>query len=417
MRIETFRMERMQCVFEKEVAFDLSESGVTPLSVSELLGGEPPENFLGTRLAYPRSDGSRELREHIAAWYPGATTENVTVVNGGAEANHAVLWTLLEASGRAAILLPNYMQAWGLARHWASAAAFHLRHDRREGRWALDVEGLRRAVTKKTRLVLVTNPNNPTGAVFTEKEMDEVVAAARRVGAWLVADEIYRGAEIAGETSPTFWGRYERTIITSGLSKAFGLPGLRTGWVVAPKKVIAEVWRRHDYLTLTPGMLSDVLGAIAMEPTRREAILARTRAILRRQLPDLERWVAGRDGIFEWVPPRAGAIAFLPYRLPISPSALALRVRREQSVLIVPGDMLGGGRAIRFGFGYDLERLREGLARVGRVLEAVAREHRPARRATADSAPSRTRGTRAPSAPNRATAPPPDRGGRSRRTA
>ncbi|MGH9369049.1 MAG: aminotransferase class I/II-fold pyridoxal phosphate-dependent enzyme, partial [Thermoanaerobaculia bacterium] len=220
MRIETFRMERMQCVYEKEVACDLSESGVAPLTVSELLDGEPPERLLETRLAYPRSDGSRELRERIAAWYPGAVSENVTVVNGGAEANHAVLWALLEPGDNAAILLPNYMQAWGLARHWAKASAFRLRHDRRAGRFALDVEGLRRAVTKQTRVVLVTNPNNPTGAVFTEEEMDAVVEAARRVKAWLVADEIYRGAELSGGTSPTFWGRYEKTIVTSGLSKA-----------------------------------------------------------------------------------------------------------------------------------------------------------------------------------------------------
>ena len=235
MRIETFRMERMQCVYEKEVAYDLSESGVVPLSVQELLDGEPPERFLAPRLAYPRSDGSRELRERIAAWYSDATADNVTVVNGGAEANHAVLWSLLEPGRGAAILLPNYLQAWGLARHWADATAFRLRHDRAGKRWALDLDGLRKAVTKKTRVVLVTNPNNPTGAVFTEEEMDAVVAAARRVGAWLVADEIYRGAEVAGGTTPTFWGRYERTIVTSGLSKAFGLPGLRTGWVVAPK--------------------------------------------------------------------------------------------------------------------------------------------------------------------------------------
>ena len=390
MRIETFRMERMQCVYEKEVAFDLSESGVVPLSVAELLDGEPPERFLATRLGYPRSDGSRELRERIAAWYEGAGADNVTVVNGGAEANHAVLWSLLEPGKGAAILLPNYLQAWGLARHWATAAAFRLRHDRAGNRWALDLDGLRKAVTKKTRVVLVTNPNNPTGAVFTEEEMDAVVAAARRVGAWLVADEIYRGAELAGGTTPTFWGRYERTIVTSGLSKAFGLPGLRTGWVVAPKSAIAQIWRRHDYLTLTPGMLSDRLAAIAMEPKRREALLERTRGILRRQLPELEGWVARHADVFDWIPPRAGAIAFVPYRLPIAPTRLAERIRREQSVLVVPGDMLGGGRAIRFGFGYDIERLREGLARVERVVMALkgrtspGPERRP-RLAAADS--------------------------------
>jgi hypothetical protein len=379
MRIETFRMERMQCVYEKKVDYDLSESGVAPLSISDLLDGASPESVLTTKLSYPRSDGSRVLRERIAAWYPGATAENVTVVNGGAEANYAVLWTLLEPGSNAAIELPNYMQAWGLARHWASVRTFSLRHDGRARRWSLDVRALRKAVTPKTKVVLVTNPNNPTAAVLTPEEMDEVVAVARRVGAWLVADEIYRGAELEGGTTPTFWGRYEKTIVTSGLSKAFGMPGLRTGWVVAPKKAIAEIWRRHDYLTLTPGMLSDVLASIALEPDRREKIFARTRRILTQQLPVLENWIGERASIFEWVPPRAGAIAFVPYRLPISPSALVERVRTEQSVLLVPGDMMGGGRALRFGFGYDAGKLREGLARVARTLDALAEPRARAR--------------------------------------
>jgi hypothetical protein len=250
--------------------------------------------------------------------------------------------------------------------------------------------------------------------------MDAVVAAARRAGAWLVADEIYRGAELSGATTPTFWGRYEKTIVTSGLSKAFGMPGLRTGWIVAPKTVIGEVWRRHDYLTLTPGMLSDALAARALAPSRREALLERTRGVLRRQMPELAGWVARRPDRLDWIAPRAGAIALVPYRLPIAPSALAERIRREQSVLVVPGDMLGGGRALRLGFGYDVSRLREGLARVGRVLDALPaaapRGVRGTRAVRAGSATSRTRGTRALSARRRASATSPGPRRTARRT-
>jgi aspartate/methionine/tyrosine aminotransferase len=115
---------------------------------------------------------------------------------------------------------------------------------------------------------------------LTEDEMEVVVETARRAGAWIIADEIYRGAEVEGDTSPTFWGRYEKVVVTSGLSKAFALPGLRIGWVVAPEELIEQIWIHHDYLTLTPGLLSDRLGAISMEPVRREAILARTRRII-----------------------------------------------------------------------------------------------------------------------------------------
>jgi aspartate/methionine/tyrosine aminotransferase len=298
MRIDQFEMERMQSIHWHGVDYDLSESGVSPLTIGELMGeAVDPHEFLATRLAYPLSEGSAVTRERIAAWYPGATVENVTVVNGGSEANHLSLWTLLEPGDRLAFMVPNYMQGWGLGRHYSEGTdVFRLRLE--GDRWALDLDELERAVTEKTRVVMVCNPNNPTGHVFTEEEMSAVADAASRVGAWLVADEVYRGAEVgADETSPTFWGRYDKVVVTAGLSKAFALPGLRVGWAVAPTDLIESIWQHHDYTTLTPGIVSDELAAVAMEPTTRKWILARTRQILNRQLPRLEEWLQTHDDI------------------------------------------------------------------------------------------------------------------------
>jgi aspartate/methionine/tyrosine aminotransferase len=377
-RIELFRMERMQSLHWHRVEYDLSESGVTPLRVDELLGdGLDRRALLDTRLGYPLSEGSELLRERIAAWYEGADRENVTVVNGGSEANHLALWSLLEPGDRIALMLPNYMQAWGLGRHFAGRVdVFRLRL--RRGRWSLDLDELARAVTRRTRVVMVCNPNNPTGAVLDEAEMAGLVATARRAGAWLLADEIYRGAELsAGSPTPTFWGRYERAVVTSGLSKAFGLPGLRIGWVLGPKALIRDVWIRHDYTTLTPGMLSDRLAAAALEPSRREAILARTRSILQAQWPRLSAWLRTHEDLFAWAAPQAGAIALVRYRLPLGSTALADRIRREQSVLLVPGDTLGAGRSLRFGFGYDIDRTLAGLRRVDATLAKLKPGKRP----------------------------------------
>jgi len=378
MRIDLFRMERMQSLHWHRVEYDLSESGVSPLKVGELLGtvsgnGMTPADFLDTALGYPLSEGSELLRERVAAFTPGAARENVTVVNGGSEANHLVLWSLLEPRDRIAVMVPNYMQSWGLGRHYAGRVdTFSLRL--RKGRWALDLDGLARAVTRKTRVILVCNPDNPTGSVLDQEEMDAVVRTARRVGAWVVSDEIYRGAELAGDAlTPSFFGRYERVVVTGGLSKAFGLPGLRTGWAIGPPKLIEKVWIRHDYTTLTPGMLSDRLGAAALEPARRDLILARTRRIVRRQWPQLESWLRTHGDLFEWAPPRAGAIALARYRLPIGSAPLVDRIRRDHSVLLVPGDMLGAGRSLRFGFGYDIERTLRGLARVDECLASFAK--------------------------------------------
>jgi aspartate/methionine/tyrosine aminotransferase len=373
--IQTFDMERMQCLYEHEVEYNLSESGVQPLTIGELLQGEELERLLSTGLGYPHSNGSALLRERIAAFYPGAGPENVTVMNGGSEVNFIVLWTLLDRQGRLAFMVPNYMQGWGLGHHFgAGSDAFHLMVEERGGRrrWALDVDELRKVVSDQTSVILVTNPNNPTGAVLTSEEMAAVVDAADRVGAWLVADEIYRGAEVEGDTSPTFWGRYDKLVITSGLSKAFALPGLRLGWAIASPDLIERLWIHHDYTTLTPATLSERLGSVVLEPGRREEIFARTREIIRRNLPVLEEWIDAHGGLFDYIRPVAGAIAFLGYDLPIGSLELVDRIRAEQSVLVVPGEQFGMGNYLRIGFGSDVDLTVKGLERIGETLRELS---------------------------------------------
>lgn len=374
MRIDLFRMERTQCLFENEVEFNLSESGVLPLRVEELV--DDPEQFLSYSLKYPESDGSNELRDHIAKWY-GARRDEILVTNGGSEANFTALWGLLDPDDHAAIMLPNYLQSWGLSRAYsAKTTTFQLVEHKANNRWALDIESLRRAVTKKTKLIVVTNPNNPTGAVLNEEEMSELIRVARKANAWLLVDEIYRGAEVRDSITPTFWGRYDKLLITSGLSKAFGLPGLRIGWIVAPAKTIAQLCRYRDYTTLTPTFLSDRLARIVMEPARREQVLERTRTIIRRNLPRLESWIRSHRDILTYIPPVAGAITFFRYKLPISSAALFDRLRKERSVLITPGDHFGAGRYIRVGFGYDVDYTLRGLAQVDTTFEELKKKTR-----------------------------------------
>jgi aspartate/methionine/tyrosine aminotransferase len=270
------------------------------------------------------------------------------------------------------VMIPTYMQAWGLARAYGGRATAYRLVEKRRGlgnRWALDVASLHRAVTRKTRVIMVTNPNNPTGAVLTGEEMDEIVRVARSVGAWIVSDEVYRGAEVSSDTtSPTFWGRDKKVIVTAGLSKAFGLPGLRIGWILAPARQIESFCSYQDYTTLTPSMLSDRLARAAMEPRRREEILVRTRAIIRKNLPRVEEWIRGQGDLFEYIPPVAGAIALVKYRLPIGSVALFDRLRLEKSVLITPGAHFGIGKYVRIGYGYDVDKTLAGLARVTELV-------------------------------------------------
>jgi len=314
MKLEQFQMERMQSTWENLVRYNLSESGVHPATIGELIP-DPAERdqLLGTELGYSQSNGTPELRRSIAAIYPGAAEENIIATVGTAEANFLISWLLTEPGDEVVMMLPNYMQLWGLVR--AFGAELKPLPLIEELEWAPDLDALDRAVTPRTKLIALCNPNNPTGAILTEQEMERIVDAARRVGAWIVADEVYRGAELQRNETESFWGRYEKVIITSGLSKAYGLPGLRIGWIASTPELVANAWSYHDYTTIGPGPASDMLARVALRPENRAKFLSRTRSILNANYPIIREWAEANDLLF--VPPHAGAIAYLRYHLDI----------------------------------------------------------------------------------------------------
>jgi aspartate/methionine/tyrosine aminotransferase len=376
MKIELFAMERMQSTWENLVEFNLSESGVHPMRVADLFDTEAErQDLLQQEICYTQSNGTIELRERIAAMYPGATIDHVEVTNGGSEANFVVSWKLLEPGDEVVMMVPNYGQTLGLAR--AFAGTMHdwpLVADYREGRWRPDLDRLASLVNARTKLIVICNPNNPTGARIRAAELDAIAEIAGRHGAWVLSDEIYRGAEVDGQETPSMWGRYGRTIVTSGLSKAYGLPGLRIGWIVGPAPIVASTWSYHDYTSIAPGALSDRLARVALTPERRAKILDRTRAIIRKNLPVTIDWLSSHGDQFQYIPPEAGAIVYVRYTLPVNSTALVNRLRDEKSVLIVPGDHFGMDGYLRIGTGSDTGYLRTGLDRLHALLTGLAAE-------------------------------------------
>jgi aspartate/methionine/tyrosine aminotransferase len=371
MKIEPFAMERMQSTYENEVELNLSESGVHPMRLSELLEDDGSrEALLEQQLVYPQSNGTVALREAISAMYPGAGVDHVEVTNGGSEANFVSVWTLVEPGDEVVLMVPNYMQTYGLARGFGGLVReWPLKEI--GGRWRVDLAHLETLVGSRTRLIIICNPNNPTGARLEAPELDGIARIAARHGSWILSDEIYRGAELDGVEAPSMWGRYDRLVITSGLSKAYGLPGLRIGWLVAPPDFVLSCWSRHDYTTISAGTLSDRLATVALEPERRKRILSRTRAILLQNLPLISEWLAAQPSRFSFVPPEAGAIVYTRYKAAINSTELVTRLRETRSVLIVPGDHFGMDGYLRIGFGPESGYLLEGLSRLKELLESL----------------------------------------------
>ena len=372
MKLEQFAMERMQSTYENLVEFNLSESGVRPLTPRELIEDATGlDGLLDQPLVYTQSNGTVDLRRTIATMYPGSGIENIEVTNGGSEANFITTFNLVEPGDDVVMLVPNYMQTWGLSRAFGGTIReWKLVEDHAAGKWRADLAALDALVTSRTKLIVICNPNNPTGARLTASDLDAVARAADRVGAWILSDEVYRGAEIDGVETASMWGRSPRAIITSGLSKAYGLPGLRIGWIVAPAELIASFWSYHDYVTIAPGALSDRMARVALQPERRTRLFERTRGILRRNLPLIEDWLREVGG-FTWIKPEAGAIVYVKYDHPINSTELVTRLRVEKSVLTVPGDHFGMDGYLRLGFGEPPEYNRAGLDRVRDLLASL----------------------------------------------
>jgi len=365
---QPFDQERVMSKWENVVKYNLAESGVHPATVRDFIDDPAViDDLLTTELNYVQANGIIELREQIAALYPNATPDNVLVTVGCAEANYIAIQTLLAPGDEMVMMLPNYMQIWGIANNFGvQVKSFHLRE---EQGWAPDLDQLADIVSGQTKLIAVCNPNNPTGHILTEAEMQAVVEAADKVGAWLLADEVYAGAErLSDEQTPSFWGRYERVLANNSLSKAYGLPGLRIGWVVGPPDTVDDIWARHEYTTIGTTMLANKLAAIALSPQVRPRIIKRTRDYIRRGFPILDGWLESHEGLFDLVPPQAAAIAFARYHLRINSTELAERLMHDKSVLIVPGDHFGMDHHLRISYGLQPDYLRAGLERIRELL-------------------------------------------------
>jgi aspartate/methionine/tyrosine aminotransferase len=370
MSLEPFEMERMQSTWENLVDYDMSESGVRPLTLRELVEmGFDLDAFLDQPLGYSQSNGTIELRERLAAIYPGADVEQIEVTNGTSEANYLVALSQLQPGDEVAMEVPNYMQIPGVARSLgATVRTFTLRQDTG---WEPDWDEFDRAVTSRTRLLYLSNPNNPTGSILSRKAMERIVSRCESTGTWILADEVYLGAEIDSARTTSFWGMSDRAIVTSGLSKAYGIPGVRVGWLVGPRAVVSHCWSQHDYLTIGPNKLSDRLARVAVEPQNRERCYARTRAILTHNLPIAHEWIGRCGGRLTWREPQAGAIALVRYEADVTSLDIAQRVRVNQSTLIVPGSHVGLEGYLRIWLGGREEFLREGLKRIASELTAL----------------------------------------------
>ncbi len=369
MKIKTFELERRQSIWENHVEYNLTESGIHPLSLGELLTEDEQKELLELELGYGQTNGDDRLRDQIASLYdrPSWSRENVLVTNGSSEANLLAVYSWLEPGDELIFMMPNYQQMNGLAesldmkvKHWWL---------REEDAWLPRLDELENLISDRTRMIAVCNPNNPTGRVLPKTMMQELVELADQHGVLLYADEVYRGAELNGEETPSFADLSDNAVVCGGLSKAYSLPGLRMGWLAGPEGSIEQAWEHRDYTSISSGLVTQYAARKALMPKRRSWILQRNRRLLRKNLEYFQQWTRKHNSRFHFSDPDAGGIVFLRYVEDISSRELTRRLRERESVFLVAGDCFGLDGFLRIGIGAEPQYLKEGLSRFDRWIE------------------------------------------------
>ncbi len=376
MKIETFQLERWMTTWELNVTHDITESGISPLSIVNLLAlsgiiSERDERqYIDALLAAPQryseARGTVELRTSIANTYDAANADDVLVTTGAIEANYLVFNVLLSPGDHVVVTTPCYQQLVSIPKAiGCNVAEWRVTP---ESGFAFDLDALESLVTDKTKLIVVNSPHNPTGAFLGQPELERIARIADSVGAWVLSDEAYRWIEHPGSESapPPFRDLYHRSVSIGTMSKLFGLPGLRLGWLAGTADLAAQCWAHRDYTSLSPAWLSDRFARLAVD--NRYFIQQRNNGILGRNLRAARKWFSDNDDIVAWNEPKAGLLAMMDVIGIDNTDDLSERLAAEAGVMLAPGSVFGLPGYLRIGIGQEPSIFKEALDRTSAFI-------------------------------------------------
>ena len=369
MKFPSFDLERIQSIYENSVEINLTESGIEPLSLKELMNPKEIEELINLPLGYGYTQGTPLLRQRISNLYEGADENNVLVTSGSSEAIFLSAVLTVSKGDRVVMMTPNYLSFNGVAK--ALGADVDYVPLLKKEKWEWDLDCLDEVVSNKTKVISICNPNNPTGSILNLEQMLKIVEIADRVGAYLLVDEVYIGAELGSKQTKSFLGMYEKTIVTSGLSKSYAHPGLRIGWIVSEKRFVEEAWAIKDYTTIASSSLSQHIAAKVLEPETISKLRSRTKVLLNKNLETFSKWVLPFSNHLSFLNPEAGGFAFVEYDMDINSTDLVHDLRKNEGVFIVPGDSFGMDRYFRIGLGHESTGFSKGLDLLSKGLTRV----------------------------------------------
>lgn len=369
LKIPDFELERWKTQRVVPGVVDLTETGLPePLRLRDIF----KEELLDLVMDYAPLYGNERLREQIAELYKNVEKDNVLITSSTSEGNMIAANVAIDNGDAVVVQLPAFMELPGLVEAIGTRIQDYYLEE--EDGFELNVDKLNERVSPKTRAIVMNFPNNPTGRVLNEKQVKAVCEIARDRNAWIIADEVYRGIEFDGPFSPSFAEYYDKAIVTSSVSKVWGLAGLRIGWMIAPKAMVegpASAYK--EYTSLGSSLLSERLATIVFEKPMRDKLVERGRRLVRESLKAFEDWMHTHKNVFSWNKPKFGVIALVKHRLGISSSEFADRVFKEKRIALVPCDtaFTNLNDYLRISYCHPPKKLTEALSRVGDVVKKV----------------------------------------------
>ena len=363
MKIKPFAVEEWMNRYEEGAKYNIAETCVDSISVDELfaLTGEDKQAFLDAfcarRLTYGDIFGAPAFKEGVSGLYRTIRSEEIVTTHGAAGASHHVFYSLVEPGDRVVSIMPTYQQLYSIPESYG--ADVQLLHLKQENDYLPDLQELRQLVTPDTKMICINNPNNPTGALMSRELLEEIVAIARSVGAYILCDEVYRHLSQSDVWSESIADLYEKGISLGSMSKVFSLAGLRLGWIAThDEAALASMLSHRDYNLISCGLFDEALAGLALK--HKDVLLQRSQKIVRENLAILDAWVQRQPHV-HYTKPLAGTTALVYYDYDIPSEKLCHDMYHATGAFVTPGDCFEQPRSMRIGYAYGKQALIDGL--------------------------------------------------------
>ena len=348
MKIAQFKIEEWMNKYESSAKYDLMTTCIKPLSINELCETLPFDIF-NKKLDYGDITGSYRLKNEITKLYSNIEIKNITITHGAIGANQLVFLSLLDRGDEVVSIVPTYQQHYSIPK--SLGAKVKLLFLKEENNWLPNIEELEKTVTRKTKLICLNNPNNPTGAVIPDEMLKQIADIAQKNNVWVFSDEVYRGLNLNGNPySQSFADIYDKGISTGSMSKTYSLPGIRVGWIAAREDLIDDINRQRQYNTISVSILDDYIASIALE--NKDWIAERNFKILNEGYSVLKNWTKAENKI-KCILPEGGTTALIRYRKDIPSRRFCYDLQQTTGVALLPGETMEMEGFFRLGFCSD----------------------------------------------------------------